>query len=603
MKKSSFLIWSLIVLCGVPGKLPAVTIEEGITHPDLKKAWQWIKTDHPGEALRYLSGKTSEPSTAVYFHFIIGRAFEGLKKTGDALTEYRSAYFQAPSEKLRALAFLERAEAYYRFQNYYEAKIVFGLFLKNFSYSDQVQRANLGLAQSLAKIGYWKEALVFFEKAGEGPTAIFGRADALHRLGRLNEAHQVYQKGIAGYKPYFLNSPEHLFYYGENLFQMGNDQEALQLLTSNIGDPVFRKRADLVLGQMSLKNRQWEKAQKFFSAALASTEPLTRQEALYYLAETLATTGNKTQSRQIFQEYWSKFPAGKTYEEVLIRLSKMDLEEGRLEQADRWIKELGFRSSLKEKTLSEMEWYLLRLKEKDPSRMVSLWNFIGHKFLQPFREPFLMIVAAALRGRGKPHFELLQWLSKNGSEPVKINSLSDLVRLQIEAGNTVAALEGIRSLKGLKEAGDEVLRLEARVFYARMDYGTASERLLSLKKMDTGDLALLQDTLFSTRDIQKALTVFEKNLLRLGGNSEAYIKLADVYYDKGKRNEALRYYQKALEMDPLNEWALCRAGHLTGGEEGRKMLGRVKNENSLVGKFARAGSKEIEVQRKIGDLL
>jgi tetratricopeptide (TPR) repeat protein len=134
-----------------------------------------------------------------------------------------------------------------------------------------------------------------------------------------------------------------------------------------------------------------------------------------------------------------------------------------------------------------------------------------------------------------------------------------------------------------------------------MDYGMASERLLALKKMDTKDLSLLGDTLTSVRDGNKALAVFEKNLLRLGGNSDAYIKLADGLYEKGKKKEALQYYQKALENDPLNEWALYRAGSLMAGVEAQKMLGRIKNENSLLGKFAKSSLKEIEIQKKIGE--
>ena len=50
----------------------------------------------------------------------------------------------------------------------------------------------------------------------------------------------------------------------------------------------------------------------------------------------------------------------------LLKLGKLDLDEGRFEQANRWIKELSFRSPLKEKTLTELEWFFLQLKEKDP---------------------------------------------------------------------------------------------------------------------------------------------------------------------------------------------------------------------------------------------
>ncbi|MBI4766016.1 MAG: tetratricopeptide repeat protein [Deltaproteobacteria bacterium] len=596
-------VFLITIICWVPEILPALTLEEGVISPELKKALHLTDTGHPAEALRSLSGKKTDPSTATYYHFVYGRVLEKMNKTGEALEHYRSAYFHAPSEELKALAFLERAEAYFRIHNYYEAKTVFNLFLKKYGQSNQVTRAHLGLAQSLARIGNFSEALLYFEKAGEGPVALLGKADVLHRLGRFEEAHLQYLKGIAGDKHYFLNSPEHLFYYGENLFQMGNDQDALQYLTSNMADPSFKKKANLVLGRLALKTRKFEEASKLFSSALTAPDTLTRQEALFYLAETQASAGHKTQARQGYQEYWAKYPAGKDYEEALIKLGKLDLEEGRLEQSDRWIKELSCRSALKEKTLKELEWFLLKLKEKAPLRMVSLWNFIGPKLLNISREPFLLLMTAALKGQVKPYLELQQWLAKNGSEPVKIQSSVALVQYQVDTGNLGGAKERIRTLRTLKVAGDEILRLEARISHAQMDYATACERLLSLKKMEAGDLSLFQDTLLSARNVKAALGVFEKNLLRLGGNSSAYIKLADIYHEKGKKKEALHYYQKALENDPLNEWALYRAGHLMTGEEGRNLLSRIKSENSLLGKIAKAGLKEIEIQKKSGEAL
>jgi tetratricopeptide (TPR) repeat protein len=587
--------------CWLPGILSAMTIEEGIVAPALRKAWELTKANRPADALRSFSEKNTGLPGDIYYHFVFGRALEAVKKSGEAMEHYRSAYFQAPAGELKELTFLERGEAFLRIHNYYESKTVFSLFLKNFNKSNQGTRANLGLAQCFAGIGHLPEALAYYEKAGEGPAAVFGKANILHRLGRLEEAHQFYLKGFTGDKSYFLNSPEHIFYYGENLQQLGKDQEAVQYLTSMNGDQVYKKKADLVLGRMAFKTRNFEEAQKLFSSALSASDIPTRQDALFCLAETLLGAGKKIEARQKLQEYWTKYPAGKAYEEVLIKLGRLDQEEGRFEQANGWIKELSFRSPLKEKTLTELEWFFLQLKEKDPSRLVFLWKFIGSKLLNISREPFLLIMSAALKGKGKPYIELQQWLAKNGSEAVKIQSLIALTQAQLETGNLREAMEGIRLLKSLKAAGDEILRLEARVCHAGMDYKAASERLLSIKKMEVGDISLLQDTFSSARDVDKALAFFKKNLLKLGGNSPAYIKLADFFLEKGKKEEALQWYQKALENDPLNEWALYRAGSLMAGEEGQKMLGRIKSGNSLLGKFARAGLKEIEIQRKIGD--
>ncbi|MBA4393397.1 MAG: hypothetical protein C0407_07575, partial [Desulfobacca sp.] len=142
----------------------------------------------------------------------------------------------------------------------------------------------------------------------------------------------------------------------------------------------------------------------------------------------------------------------------------------------------------------------------------------------------------------------------------------------------------------------------AHLLHGQGDYGAACDRLLSLKKVILQDLPLLEDTLTSAKDINKALVFFEKNIIQLGGNSNSYLKLADHFYEKGNKNKALQYYQKALEKDPLNEWGLFRAGSLMVGEDAQKMFERIKNGNSLLGKLARISLKEKEVQRKIGEI-
>jgi len=579
--------------------LPAMTFEEGIKDPRLKKAWEMIKTNRPIDSLQFLSDYQTNAETKTYYHFIYGRALEGIKKPVLALEHYRAAYLSAPPGELKELALLERAEGYLKINNYDEAKLLYSLFLTNFNKSKYLEKANLGLAQSLAGIGLLPEALKHYDKAGDRIETIFGKANILHRQGLVKEADEFYSKGILKNKIYFLNSEEILFYYGENLHQMGKDEESIQYLTKTIKNQSFKKKAELVLGQISLKARKYDEAQKYFYSALSSPDRLVRQEALFYLAEAHLGMGKKNEARQILQEYRLKYLSGKAHEEVLLKLAKLDMEGERFDQAAGWIRELILHSSLKKEILMELEGIFLRLKEKDPPRMVSLWNSMGQKFLDPSREPFLMIMTEALKGTGKPFSDLCQWLGKHGSEKVKIRSLIALVNYQVEVGDFNSASDGLKSLKHFKVSGDELVRLEARIFYAKLDYGAASDRLLSLKKMGAKDLSLLEDTLTSSRNINKALAVFEKNLLQLGGNSSGYIKLADILFDKGKKKEALQYYQKALEKDPLNEWALFRAGSLMSGEEAQKILARIKSENSLLGKLAKARQRENEVERKI----
>ena len=55
----------------MPGFLPAMTIEEGIVAPELKKAWELTKANRPADALRYLSEKKAGSSTGYLLPFYL----------------------------------------------------------------------------------------------------------------------------------------------------------------------------------------------------------------------------------------------------------------------------------------------------------------------------------------------------------------------------------------------------------------------------------------------------------------------------------------------------------------------------------------------------
>jgi tetratricopeptide (TPR) repeat protein len=281
------------------------------------------------------------------------------------------------------------------------------------------------------------------------------------------------------------------------------------------------------------------------------------------------------------------------------------MEGGQYDLAEKSIKKLILGSPPKKETLMELEAFFLKLKEKDPGRMVSLWKVVGTKLLDPSREPFLLVMTETLKGTGKPYFELLQWLATHGSEKVKNHSLIAMTRYRLETGQVELARANLISLKNSKNkiSGDDLLRLEAHFLHSQGDYKEAYKRLLALKKVTLQDMPILENTVTSAKDVNKAIEFFEKNIKNLGGNSSSYLRIADLLHEKGRKKEALQYYRQALEKDPLNEWGLFRAGSLMDGAEGQQMLGRLKGGNSLLGKLAGISLKEKEVERKAGETL
>jgi tetratricopeptide (TPR) repeat protein len=603
--KSHLLIAVFFLILCLPERLWGTSLESKITSPILLEAWGVLKAGNTKECLQKLSKYQPNRETKVIYHFIYGRALEKTNMPLEALEHYRSAFLNAPPGELQELTFLERADGNLRVGHYNEARLIYSLFLTKYNKSKYLERANLGMGRSLIAGNMIAQSLPYFVKAGESPEAFFGRAVTLSRLGRFKESNEQFSQGISKDKEMFLASEEHFFYYGDNLHHLGNDKEAIEYLSKDMKSPVMKTKAQLTLGIIAKKQGKFDESKKFFGSALASSDRQTKQRALLELALLQEGLGRKKEARQGFQEYLLKYPDGKTNEEVLLKLARLEIEEARYEQAGKWMIKLGQGYGLKKETLDELEGLLLTVKEKEPKQLVPLWQNLGKKFLDVKRENFLIVMAEALKGSGKPYLDLHQWLTVNGSEKVKIRSRLALSHYQVETGNLSSAWDGLKKLTDEKNlaAADDILRLKAKILFHQSDHQGAWDCLTSLKQVVLQDLPLMEETISAARDKNKALDFYHKVILRLGGNANSYIRLADLFYERRNTKEALRYYQKALEKDPMNEWGLFRAAGLISGEPARQMLERVKAGNSRLSKLAEIILKEKEVERKMGEIL
>ncbi|HMK66282.1 MAG TPA: tetratricopeptide repeat protein [Thermodesulfobacteriota bacterium] len=594
--------WLIVILFwGTPVPLPALTLEEGLRDLQLKQAWAAIHKNQPTQALNFLKSIPQEGDQRVYFHLINAYALEKLNQPSEAMEHFRTAYLSAPTAELKELTLLERGDGYFRIKNYYEAKMVYGMFLNQYKQSRHLERANLGMAQSLVQIGMLPAALTYFDKAGNSGEVALGKANLLHRLGRTQEAHEYFQKGISQGKV-LAWSEESLLNYGENQQQLGRDAQAQLYLSYAYKDPKLKSRADLNLGLVALKAKHWEEAQKYFQSALSAPDRKIRQEALFYLAESQWEGGKKKDAYKLLVEYRQTYLSESIPDLVFLRLAKMDLEEGRWDKAGERIKEFVLRSKLKKESISEIEGLISQLKHQALEFIPPLWKAIAPKFLPLASEPFLVSLAEGFKKDELAFFEIQRWLSQHGSEKTKLKSTMNVAFYQIGKGNLNMAIETLKGIGKGKIPKDEMLRLEARIHYAKKDYPAAVERLLSLSKLEPEDLPILEEGLLWARNVDRALIFFERALSQMEGNSGNHIKLADALYERGKKKEALSHYQKALDKDPLNEWALYRSGLLIGGEEGLKKLGSIKNDGSLIGRLAKASAREKNAEKKLEDL-
>lgn len=597
MSMARLLIFMVIFII-LPAASGAESFEELIKAPPLKKAWESLKTNRPSEGIKILSEYQPDTESLAPYHFIYARAMGATQKSLQAIEHLRWAYLYSPKGEMKELSLLERAEAYLKMKYFYEARSDHLVFIKNFPDSKYLGRAHIGLAKSLAGIGLLRDAVKHYEKAGNISEAIFSKANALQGLGRVKEANEAYTSAVFRDSSYVQRSEETLYYFGENLRLMGRLSDARKYLSS-VKDASFKDKAEISLGLIAAEESKTDEALKHFRSALLSRDRQVKRRALFNLAEAQTKAGRVDEAKVNLEEIRYKYPYSREYDEVILRLSKLYSKEGKFSGAVSLLKELVFRPSPLREALDEFEAIILDVKGKDTAQFLDLWKSVGPWLLDSSREQFLLKIAEALKNTGRPFLEISVWLSKYGSEAAKTKSLAALASFYAEMGNTNTANEYLRRIKIMKGSGDEILRAEAKIFYAGKDFRSASERLLSIKKIEQGDLNLLGDTLTSAKDVKKAITLYEKAIKETGGNSDVYIRLADILYELGKKTDALNYYRLALNKGPANEWALYRIGTLSDGDEVEEMFKKVGKGNSVLSNLASARLMELNITRKV----
>jgi tetratricopeptide (TPR) repeat protein len=571
--------------------------EEQITSPTLRKAMESLKANKPSDALKIVSEFKPDIATLDQYHFVSGRLRNSMKKPLEAVEHFRKAYLYAPKGDMKEISLIERAETYLGMRYFYEAKSVYFVFLKEFPQSRFLGRVYPGLARSLAEAGSHREAIAYYEKAGNSPDVLIGKANTLHRSGMYPEADNAYAAALETGEALIRTSDESLYYLGENLRLMGKFSEAAKYL-SLVKSPPFKSRADLSLGIAAMQQEKSEDAVKSFSDVLSSDDNETKKRAILSMADLDLKQGKMEEAKKRLEDLKVRYPYGKTYDEALLRLARLYRKEGNAEKAAQVLSEVAFKPWLKKEVLAEFEDLLVDARSRDKEQFGRLWKTAGPLLLDASREKFLLEVAADFRNSDGPFLDIVQYLAKYGTEGGKMKSLAILAGYYAEKGDADRAGDYLKKLKAMKGSGEEILRLEARLAYVKKEYKTAAEKFLQVKKLQTGDLNALGDIIAAGQDLPKALARYEKTLKETGGDARAYIRIADIIYGMGRTKDALNYYRMALAKDPNHDWVLYRIGSLTQGPEAEEMLRKVSKQDPTLTKLTEARLKELDLEKK-----
>lgn len=566
----------------------------------LKKAWNLIKEQRSQEAIDIISEYQADDSSLPYYYFIYGKALREIKKTYMAVKHLRLAYIYSTGD-LRALSLLERANTYLDMEFFYEARSDYRRFMKEFSDSKYIQQAHLGLAKSLSAIGLLKEALTHYKSAGNTPDAILGKANTLQRLGMLKEANDVYMSVMQKNSEVIKKDNESLYYLGENLRLMNKYLEAKRYLFL-VQDSQFKDKASISLAMIATNESRMEEAIKYLNLALLSKDRKIKRQALLNLADIHLKLGKMNEAIGNLENIRYNYPYGSEYDEAILRLSKLYRQKGQFSRAGSLLREIVFNvSSFRREALDELEGIILDVIERDKSLFIGLWQSVGKWMFDNSREQTLLKVAEALENKNILSFEIYSWLSRHGSKDIKIQSITAMFNFYADIGDANKAEEYIKMLKGMKTSGDDIRRMESRMLFLKGDTGSSAELLLSIRNLNSEDLVLLGKTLTAAKDIRKATAVYERALQEMGGDSWAYIRLADILYEQDRTAEALNYYKLAMDKDPSNEWVLYRISAIGNEENEDNNLGKIKNDLVLM-RLANIKLKERDINRKIMEI-
>ena len=568
----------------------------------IKKAMEFISSNRPAEAIRMLSGHTPSPDEFSSYHYVYAKANELLNRQFDSLEHFRLAYIYSPKE-MKEFILLERAETYTKMRHYPEAVITFRMFLRDFSNSRYAARAYLGLGDSLYKLGFFNEAIASYEKAGNLSSALYKKANALQCLKRIEEAYRIYIAMIARDSGYLKSSEETLYHIGENFRQMGKFSEASDYLNS-IKAPSLKHRADISLGLIAMEELRIDLAIKYFNLAVLSDDRQLRRQALLHLASAYTKSGREDMAKSRLLEIRNRYPYGKDYDAAVLMLAQIYKKEGKVNEAVPLLKELVIRHSPDRAAIDELEIIILKVKDTDADAFLELWRAVGRWLLEPSRSQSLLEIAKGLRDAGKSFLDVFTWLFKYGSDDVKAQALLALAEFYADMGDREGGsrcLLGIELLRdGIKGNRDDILRIKAKLYVMDARYQKAVQAILSIKDVKQGDIVLLSDIFGSTDNTRKVVEFYKTALESTGGPSKVYVRLADILYGMGRKQEALKYYRILASIQPTAQgvaaddirWALYRISILSEGEESVVALKRTLDGNDILSRFSSARLKE-----------
>ncbi len=334
--------------------------------------WHYFKKEDYKRAYRYFKD-TYMKAVSAFNAGMIDKAYALIKNKTDRKSLFLKAYIYLKQNKLD-----ERRD-----------------ILKALSNGDDeiaVQAAYLYAYSFFSEGKYWqaiKEFKKFVKRYKNHPLArkaILRIADSYYNVGKIEKARRIYEQFLKKY----ANSPEAVdAAYQLTVLEMksstGNVEKQIENFIKKYPDYPFVDLLKLQLAEIYLEKGKYEKAEKIYKELIAKNSK-DREFALYKLGYLYYKQGKVEKAKQTLQSYISKHPEGNFIISVKELLAKIYEEEGNVDKAIAYYKQLPKTdtniykiASLLFKTgrYEEAYEYFLELYSKYPKMRNDIAYFLG----------------------------------------------------------------------------------------------------------------------------------------------------------------------------------------------------------------------------------
>jgi tetratricopeptide (TPR) repeat protein len=566
----------------------------------IEMALRLLDEKKPYEALDIITNYEPDVASLNYYYFAYGKALRMVKKLPLAVEKLTLAYIYSKGD-LREASLFERAKAYFDMGFYYESMINFFRFIREFPNSKDIKMAYKNLADSLFNVGLYRDALKYYELSGDDIDVAVKKANTLQVLGMIKEAYEMYRNVINKDSEYVKRFDESLYYLGENLRAMNNFSEAKRYL-SMIQDNNFKYKAALSLGLIALSESNLDGASKYLNLALFSKDRKVKRKALLYLSDLNLRLKKTDKAIENLEEIRYKYPYGEEYYEALFKLSGLYRQRDDFRKSLSLLKEIIFsKSSLKREAIDGISETMASMISKNMNLFNEAWKSVGKWLFDTTKEQNLLMIADALqKNSDMSALEIYLWLSKNGSESIRFKSFIALSSFYVDIGEVNKAEEYMKKIKDMRYSGDDVKRIESKILFAKGIYDSSLEKLLLVSNPDEKDLEMLSRLFTHTKDIKKALKIYEAVLKNVKDNVNIYLNLADLYYEANRIEDALNYYRRVIALEPSNEWAIYRISLLENSDD-KNLLKRIRKDR-LLADVSNLRLREMDLNKKIKEI-